>query len=228
MHVLVDLFSNQGKHERLRASDRVSESISTISKTPEWRERNIHHGLVEIITIAILAVLSGADGFVARETYGKAKQKWLESFLDLPYGIPSHDTFSRVFAALDPQDLHQSFLSWLDSITDKLSIKLIHIDGKTLRGSYDREEKLKALHSVSAGPSEHSLFHLLSLVIINPLKRGTIGLKLVAVWAVSVTQLPALHRQSQWEGLSTVIMVKSTRQMWNKTTTELTVRSFSN
>ncbi|NEQ63833.1 MAG: ISAs1 family transposase [Moorea sp. SIO4A1] len=94
-------------------------------------ERTKHHGLMEIITIAILAVLSGANGFVAIETYGQAKQKWLESFLDLPYGIPSHDTFSRVFAALEPQQFHESFLSWINSITENLTIELIHIDGKT-------------------------------------------------------------------------------------------------
>jgi hypothetical protein len=65
-------------------------------------------------------------------------------------GIPSHDTFGRVFSRLDPQELHNSFLGWVNSITEKLGLSLIHIDGKTAKGSYDREEKLKALHSVSA------------------------------------------------------------------------------
>ncbi len=68
-------------------------------------ERTKDHNLVAIITIAILAVLSGANGFVAIQTYGKAKQAWLETFLDLPHGIPSHDTFGRVFGVLDPQEL---------------------------------------------------------------------------------------------------------------------------
>ena len=110
-----------------------------------------------IITIAILAVLSGADGFVALETYGKTKQAWLETFLDLPHGIPSHDTFGRVFSLLDPQELRNSFLSWVSSITKKMELELIHVDGKTVKGSYDREGKLKALHSVSAWSSEHGL-----------------------------------------------------------------------
>ena len=84
------------------------------------------HNLVDIITIAILAVLCGADGFVAIETYGKAKQEWLETFLDLPYGIPSHDTFGRVFGRLDPQELQNSFLGWVNSISEKLGVSLIH------------------------------------------------------------------------------------------------------
>jgi predicted transposase YbfD/YdcC len=119
--------------------------------------RRRDHNLIDMITIAILAVLSGADGFVARETYGKAKQKWLETFLELPYGIPSHDTFGRIFAQLEPDELEKGFQNWIKIITEKLSVELIHIEGKTLRGSYDRAEKLKALHSVSAWSSEHSL-----------------------------------------------------------------------
>jgi hypothetical protein len=91
-------------------------------------------------------VLAGADGFVAIETYGKAKQAWLEKFLDLPNGVPAHDTFARVLGALDPQALQASFLSWVSSISQKLGLDVIHIDGKTAKGSYDREEKLKALH----------------------------------------------------------------------------------
>lgn len=110
-------------------------------------DRTKRHSLMAIITIAIFAVLAGADGFVAIETYGKAKQAWLEKFLDLPHGIPSHDTFARVLGTLEPEELQNSFLSWVSSISQKLNIELIHIDGKTAKGSYDREEKLKALQA---------------------------------------------------------------------------------
>ena len=120
-------------------------------------KRKPDHLLIDIIAIAILAVISGADNMVAVETYGKAKQQWLETFLELPNGIPSHDTFSRVLALIAPQQLHECFLSWVKHITEKLEIKLINIDGKTARGSYDREQKLKALHTVSAWASEHHL-----------------------------------------------------------------------
>ncbi|WP_293094203.1 ISAs1 family transposase [Moorena sp. SIO3I6] len=120
-------------------------------------KRQPQQKLVEIITIAILATLSGADSMVGIETYGKAKRQWLETFLTLPHGIPSHDTFSRVLGLIDPQQLHECFLSWVGHITDQLEIKLINIDGKTARSSYDREHQLKALHTVSAWASEHHL-----------------------------------------------------------------------
>ena len=90
--------------------------------------RRKDHNLVAIITIGILAVLWVADGFVAIETYGKANQAWRSRFLDLPFGIPSHDTFGRVFGMLEPQELQNSFLAWVSSITEKLGLSLIHID----------------------------------------------------------------------------------------------------
>ncbi len=86
-------------------------------------ERTRQHGLLEIISIAILAVLCGADSFVAIETYGLALQSWLESFLDLPHGIPSHDRFGRVFGMLDPQELGACFLAWVESLVEKLDIE---------------------------------------------------------------------------------------------------------
>jgi hypothetical protein len=94
-------------------------------------KRKPEHSLVNIVAIAILAVLSGANDLVAVETYGKAKQTWLETFLELPNGIPSHDTFSRVLALLNPQQLHECFLSWVAQLADELAIKLINIDGQT-------------------------------------------------------------------------------------------------
>ncbi len=224
----------------------------------------------------------------------------METFLDLPHGIPSHDTFGRVFSLLDPQELRNSFLDWVSSITKKLALELIHVDGKTARGSYDREGKLKALHSVSAWSSDHGLVLAqekvdsksneitavpLVLKLLN-LKGAVVTLDAMGtqreiaaqikqaegeyvlalkgnqgklsqqvedwfkqaqaknwqgiefsyyqtvetghhrietrqVWAVPVSQLPPLHRQSQWVGLSTVVMVRSRRQLWNKTTTKV-------
>ena len=72
------------------------------------------HKLVDIVTIAILGVLSGADNMVAIETYGKAKQQWLETFLELPHSIPSQDTFSGVLALIDLTQLHECFNSWVE------------------------------------------------------------------------------------------------------------------
>ncbi|NEP51281.1 MAG: ISAs1 family transposase [Moorea sp. SIO3C2] len=109
-------------------------------------DRSKQHLLIDIIAIAILAVISGADGWVGIETYGQAKYEWLSEFLDLPNGIPSHDTFSRVFARLNPEEFQQGFLNWVNSITKKIGVKVIAIDGKTLKQSYDRNQKQKALH----------------------------------------------------------------------------------
>ncbi len=120
-------------------------------------KREPNHLLSDIVTIAILATLCGADNMVAVETYGREKQDWLATFLELPYGIPSHDTFSRVFATIDPEQFHGFFLRWVQQLTVQLDIKIINLDGKTARGSYDREESLKARPSVTAWAAEHHL-----------------------------------------------------------------------
>jgi predicted transposase YbfD/YdcC len=115
------------------------------------------HKLVDVIAIAILAILCGADGWVAIETYGQAKEEWLKTFLELPKGIPSHDTFGRVFSQLDPEILEQNFQAWVKLIAGKLGLKVVAIDGKSLNGSYDRESSLKSLVMVSAWSSNHKL-----------------------------------------------------------------------
>lgn len=120
-------------------------------------ERSKEHLLKDIISIAILAVLSGADGWVAIEAYGRAKYEWLKSFLELPNGIPSHDTFSRVFARIEPQQFQECFLSWVNAIVGELELNVIAIDGKTMKQSYDRNDQQKALHIVTAWSSSHQL-----------------------------------------------------------------------
>jgi predicted transposase YbfD/YdcC len=113
--------------------------------------------LLDIITIALLAVLSGAEGWQGIETYGQAKKSWLEMFLELPNGIPSHDTFRRVFTQIEPQAMESSFRHWVGTLTQELGSEVIAIDGKTLKGSYDRNHNLKALQLVSAWADEHRL-----------------------------------------------------------------------
>lgn len=138
-----------------RVSSKLLDEIKHIDDPRTKRKPD--HLLIDIVTIAILATLAGADTMTAVETYGKAKQSWLLTFLELPNGIPSHDTFSRVFNLIDPDQFNHFFERLIEHITEQLNIKLIHIDGKTLRGSYDREHQIKALHSVSAWASEHQL-----------------------------------------------------------------------
>lgn len=120
-------------------------------------ERSKEHLLKDIIAIAILAVISGADGWVGIEAYGNAKYEWLKNFLALPNGIPSHDTFSRVFTLIEPQQFQECFLSWVNSIVKELKLEVIAIDGKTMKQSYDRNDQQKALHIVSAWSSSHQL-----------------------------------------------------------------------
>ncbi|MCC5628539.1 ISAs1 family transposase [Nostoc sphaeroides CHAB 2801] len=120
-------------------------------------ERTKQHQLVDIVAIAILAVISGSDTWVAIETYAQAKREWLETFLALLNGIPSHDTIARVFARLNPQAFEQCFHRWVGSITEAIGAQVIPIDGKTVRQSFDRNSGQKAIHVVSAWASEHRL-----------------------------------------------------------------------
>lgn len=120
-------------------------------------ERTKQHQLVDIVAIAILAVISGSDTWVAIETYAQAKREWLQTFLALPNGIPSHDTIARVFARLNPQAFEQCFHRWVGSITEAIGAQVIPIDGKTVRQSFDRNSGQKAIHVVSAWASEHRL-----------------------------------------------------------------------
>jgi predicted transposase YbfD/YdcC len=113
-------------------------------------ERTKQHKLIDIITIAICAVICGADTWVDIETYGSSKIEWLKQFLELPNGIPSHDTFSRVFARLNPEQFQQCFINWIKSISNIPQGEVVAIDGKKLRHSYDSGGDKKAIHMVSA------------------------------------------------------------------------------
>lgn len=120
-------------------------------------DRTKDHKLIDIVIIAICGVICGADSWVGIESYGKSKYKWLKQFLELPNGIPSHDTFARVFARLDPEEFQNSFLSWVKSISEHIFGEVIGIDGKTLRHSYDRGANKGAIHMVSAWASSQRL-----------------------------------------------------------------------
>ena len=117
--------------------------------------RRKRHLLMDIIVIALCAVLCGAKDWQQVELFGKQRLDWLRRFLKLPHGIPSHDTFERVFDRIDPRAFHQSFQSWVSAIAEKINIKHIAIDGKTLRGS--GSSTLGPLHLVSAWATEHHL-----------------------------------------------------------------------
>jgi len=116
-------------------------------------ERTKLHPLLSIMTIAICAVIAGAESWDDIEEFGEIRADWFASFLDLPHGIPSHDTFNRVFAALDPMQFQACFLAWMRAVTGVLPAQVIAIDGKAVRGSHDRERGKAAIHLVSAWAS---------------------------------------------------------------------------
>src|SRR5262245_9688657 len=118
-------------------------------------ERQKQHQLLDVIVIAMCAVICGADDWVAIEPFGKAKEAWFGRVLALPNGIPSHDTFGRVFALLSPVRLQECCVSWRQAVAEVGAGQVIAIDGKTLRRSYDRRSAKAAIHMVSAWATQN-------------------------------------------------------------------------
>jgi predicted transposase YbfD/YdcC len=115
------------------------------------------HKLIDIVVITICGVICGADSWTEIANYGEIKRKWFEDFLELPNGIPSHDTFGRVFSLLSPEEFQRCFLSWIQSVFTITDGQVVAIDGKTLRHSYDRSSNKSAIHMVSAWACENGL-----------------------------------------------------------------------
>ena len=116
-------------------------------------DRTKRHNLMDIVTIALCGVIAGADSWVDVEAFGKRKAEWLRKMLDLPNGIPSHDTFGRVFAQLDAQQFERCFTEWVLAVREVLQGDVVAIDGKRVRRSHDRYIGKDAIHMVSAWAS---------------------------------------------------------------------------
>jgi predicted transposase YbfD/YdcC len=147
------------------------------SLTDPRSHRTRLHNLLDIIAITLCAVICGADSWVAVAKYGRAKKPWLLGFLKLPNGIPSHDTFGRVFAALRPEQFQACFAGWVAEVADVVGLKHIAIDGKTQRGSHDRGKGQAALHLISAWAVANHL---------------TLGQEAVAEKSNEITAIPKL------------------------------------
>jgi predicted transposase YbfD/YdcC len=121
-------------------------------------DRTKRYHLLDILFIALCAVVSGANDCVAMEKFGKSKRVWLEKYLPLPDGTPSHDTFNRVFAALDGTAFVTCFLKWVEALQESTAGQLVAIDGKTARATLDRAKGKNPMHIVSAWVAENRLF----------------------------------------------------------------------
>jgi predicted transposase YbfD/YdcC len=133
-------------------ADTVNASIVEHFRTLEDPriERTKKHLLLDILVIALCTLLTGGEGFQDMELFGKSKQAWLQTFLTLPHGIPSHDTFGRVFARLKPEHFQACFLSWTRAVAQLTQGALVSLDGKTVKASFDRATASSPLHMLSA------------------------------------------------------------------------------
>lgn len=134
------------------------EWLSTFGELADPRGRQgVEHPFLSIVLIAILATIGGATGWEDIETYGESHEQWLKTFLALPRGVPRADTYRRLFERLEPSALEQCFQKWVEQIVSTAGAQVIPIDGKTVKGSYDRNKQQSSLHLVSAWASEHRI-----------------------------------------------------------------------
>jgi predicted transposase YbfD/YdcC len=120
-------------------------------------ERTRKHPLINVVFMAVCGILSGANSFAGIHEFGIDRRSWFARYLDLTNGIPSEDTFGRVMARLDPAAFEKCLLSWIQTVQEVTKDRVVAIDGKTLRGSYDHERDRAAIHMVSAWATENKL-----------------------------------------------------------------------
>lgn len=130
-----------------RVSARIQDHFAPLT---DPRRRKVTYPLINVVTIAICAVICGADDFVAIANYGRKKRKWLSQFLDLSMGIPSHDRFHAILGAIKPAEFEACLLSWITDLHEITAGQIVAIDGKTLRRSFDAATSKSAIHMVSA------------------------------------------------------------------------------
>lgn len=119
--------------------------------------RHRWHKLSDILVIAVCAVLCGAESYPAMEDFGHEREEWLKQFLELPEGIPSHDTFNRVLRLLDPEQFQACFLRWMQAVAEVTQGEVVAIDGKALRRSFAKGTAKRAIHMVSAWATENGV-----------------------------------------------------------------------
>jgi len=172
----------------------TAEILRHMCEIPDIRRPNRLHLLGDVITIAIFAVICGADGWVEVAEYGRRKFDWLKTFLALPDGIPSHDTFGRVLAKLDPAEFERCFMAWMSSLVELGGGKLVAIDGKSLRQSVEHDYHVEVT-------GDH-----------GRIETGR-------VWVCwNVADLGPIAKD--WPGLTSLVVVQSLREVNGKTSME--------
>lgn len=130
-----------------KPSARIQDHFANLT---DPRRRKVLYPLINVVTIAVCAVLCGADDFVSIAEFGRKKRKWLSQFLDLTSGIPSHDRFNAILGAIKPAEFEACLLSWITALHEITAGQIVAIDGKTLRRSFDAASSKSAIHMVSA------------------------------------------------------------------------------
>lgn len=181
-------------------------SIDSFFKTIEDpRHHNTLHKLIDVIIIAICGVVAGADTYEQIENFGKKRKRWLSKFLELRHGIPSHDTFGRVFERMNPNEFQSCFKKWIASVAQKTKGEIVAIDGKTLRRSHDKADNKKAIHMISAWASSNQ-------VILGQLK--------TAEKSNEITAIPYLLKLLDLSGCIITIDAMGTQKKIAQTITE--------
>jgi predicted transposase YbfD/YdcC len=185
---------------------------------PRW-DRNKRHKLVDILVIALCGFLAGCEGWVDVARFGRAKRRWLEQFLELPNGIPSHDTFGRVFVLLDPQQLARVLRQFVQALVPSLAGEAVAVDGKTLAGSGQKTTGKQALHLVSAWATRHGVVlgqvatadHSNEIMAIPPLLR-LMDLRGATVTIDAMGCQKEIARQLREQGADYVLAVKDNQK----------------
>ncbi len=136
--------------------------------------RKIHHHLVDVLFLSITAVISGCEGWEEIEDFGNDKLDWLRQYLPFTEGIPSDDTISRIFQIIEPKEFQKCFATWMKSCCKMTNGSVIAIDGKTLKGSFNKKSKTDTIHMVSAFAATNS-------VVLGQVKTGAKSNEITAI-----------------------------------------------
>ena len=132
--------------------------LDLLSDFPDPRnDRGKRHKCSDIMVISLCGALCGVNTWREMEEFAIIREEWLKTFLELPFGIPSHDTFQRIFQILDPKAFQKVFITWAESLSQHKNNKIIAIDGKSIRRSFDKSKNIKPLHMLNAWATEAGL-----------------------------------------------------------------------